>query len=161
MKTVTFVRHGKSSWEYQVSDKDRPLKERGVNDAIFISDAFNKTNGSIDFIYSSPANRALHTSMIFTRTLEFDLAKFQVCDQLYDFSGNAVLHFLKGLDDSLNSVMIFGHNYAFTSLVNTLGDTYIENVPTSGLVQIEFDALKWHKIATGRTTLKLFPKDLK
>lgn len=161
MKTITFVRHGKSSWGYEVSDKDRPLKERGINDALLVSNTFKKTMGAIDFIYSSPANRALHTSMIFTRTLGFDLDKFQVNNSLYDFSGNDVLQFLKGLDNGLESVMIFGHNYAFTSLVNTLGDTYIENVPTSGLVQIQFKVSDWNELSEGTTSTKLFPKDLK
>ena len=161
MKTVIFVRHGKSSWEYDVSDKDRPLKERGVNDAIMVSKEFKKKVDNVDFVYSSPANRALHTSMIFTRILGYDLSKFRVSEALYDFSGNGVLRFLKEMDNSLNRVMIFGHNYAFTSLVNTLGDNYIENVPTSGLVQVQFKITDWNSIEKGETNLKIFPKDLK
>ena len=27
------MRHGKSSWELNVSDKDRPLNQRGIDDA--------------------------------------------------------------------------------------------------------------------------------
>ena len=161
MKTVIFVRHGKSSWEYDVSDKDRPLKERGVNDAIMVSKEFKKKVDNVDFVYSSPANRALHTSMIFTRILGYDLSKFRVSEALYDFSGNSVLRFLREMDNSLNRVMIFGHNYAFTSLVNTLGDNYIENVPTSGLVQVQFKITDWNSIEKGETNLKIFPKDLK
>ena len=33
MKTIILVRHGKSSWNEQVTDRERPLKIRGVNDA--------------------------------------------------------------------------------------------------------------------------------
>ena len=66
MKTLILVRHGKSSWEYSVDDKDRPLKERGVNDGHLISEEFKSQNAStIDAAFSSPANRALHTGMIF------------------------------------------------------------------------------------------------
>jgi len=161
MKTVTFVRHGKSSWDYQVGDKDRPLKERGINDAELVSNKLKALKSSIDFVYSSPANRALHTSMIFTRILEHDLNTFKVCEALYDFSGESVLSFLKALDDKQHSVIIFGHNYAFTTLVNTLGDNYIENVPTSGLVQIKFDVSNWKSIEKGTTTQVIFPKELR
>lgn len=161
MKTVTFVRHGKSSWDYQVGDRDRPLKERGINDAKLVSEEFKKFNLSIDYVFSSPANRALHTSMIFTRLLNYDLRTFKVCEALYDFSGEGVLQLLKGFDDELVSVMVFGHNYAFTTLVNTLGDTYIENVPTSGLVQIRFDIANWKDIKKGNTIKTIFPKELK
>ena len=70
MKTVLFVRHGKSSWDYEVNDRDRPLKERGVNDAYAVSSEFKKMEIAVDFVYSSPANRALHTAVIFSRNFQ-------------------------------------------------------------------------------------------
>ncbi|GAH24763.1 unnamed protein product, partial [marine sediment metagenome] len=34
MKTLYIVRHAKSSWEYDgIKDIDRPLKQRGIEDA--------------------------------------------------------------------------------------------------------------------------------
>ena len=33
MKTWIMIRHGKSSCELNVSDKDRPLNQRGIDDA--------------------------------------------------------------------------------------------------------------------------------
>jgi phosphohistidine phosphatase len=56
--------------------------------------------------------------------------------------------------------MIFGHNHAFTSIVNTFGNSYIENVPTSGLVMLEFNINNWQDLTHGKTALILFPKDL-
>ncbi|MBC72939.1 MAG: histidine phosphatase family protein [Muricauda sp.] len=161
MKQIILMRHGKSSWDYDVSDKDRPLKERGINDAHMVAKTFGLHAPSIDFIYSSHANRALHTSMIFVRNLEFDLSKFNVTNQLYDFSGNSVAQFVKKLDNRLSTVAIFGHNYAFTSLANTWGDQYIENVPTAGLVHITFGVDEWSKILEGTTKQMVFPKHLK
>lgn len=161
MKQLILMRHGKSSWDYDVSDKDRPLKQRGINDAHLVSQTFGMHAPSMDFIYSSPANRALHTSMIFVRNLEFDLSKFRVNIMLYDFSGNSVEQFVQSLDNSLNTVAIFGHNYAFTSLANTWGDQYIENLPTAGLVHITFAVDDWSKISGGTTKQMVFPKHLK
>tara|TARA_B100000749_G_scaffold247388_1_gene210784 strand:+ start:43 stop:345 length:303 start_codon:yes stop_codon:yes gene_type:complete len=99
--------------------------------------------------------------MIFVRNLEFDLSKFNVTNQLYDFSGNSVAQFVKKLDNRLSTVAIFGHNYAFTSLANTWGDQYIENVPTAGLVHITFGVDEWSKILEGTTKQMVFPKHLK
>ncbi len=161
MKTILFVRHGKSSWDYDVNDKDRPLKERGIEDAHRVSGALKKLNHTIDFIYSSPSNRALHTAVIFSRNLEHDLKLFKIDNALYDFSGEQVLHFLKNLNEAFETVMVFGHNYAFTSLVNTLGDTYIENVPTAGLTSIQFAVNQWKDIAKGGRTTTIFPRDLR
>lgn len=161
MKTLILVRHGKSSWEYSVGDKDRPLSQRGINDAHLVSDNFNEQSIPIDATFSSPANRALHTSMIFIRQLYFPLDKFRVVNELYDFSGEYVLQFVKELDADLNTVLIFGHNHAFTHIANSLGNTYIDNVPTSGLVQLEFDTKDWKSITKGNTKQTIFPKQLR
>ena len=161
MKQIILVRHGKSSWDYEVSDKDRPLKERGINDTHLVAEKFSSLNENIDFALSSPANRALHTSMIFLRNVGFDFNTFRVTPELYDFSGNSVASVVKDLSDSWNTVIIFGHNYAFTTLANTWGDTYIENVPTAGLVHIAFEVDSWSDIKQGKTKLILFPKHLK
>jgi len=161
MKTLILVRHGKSSWEYAVSDIDRPLLQRGITDAFLVADHFNEQEMKINAIFSSPANRALHTSMIFVRQLYFPLDKFQIVSELYDFSGDYVLQFVKDLSDTLDTVVIFGHNHAFTFIANSLGNSYIENVPTSGLVQLEFDLEQWASIEKGVTKQTIFPKQLR
>ncbi|MBT9189616.1 SixA phosphatase family protein [Zobellia russellii] len=161
MKTLIMVRHGKSSWDYSVSDKDRPLQERGVNDALLVSSKFNSQGENIDAVFSSPANRALHTAMIFTRQLNISLSLVQITNELYDFSGESVFDFISNLDDSLDSVMIFGHNHAFTHVANSLGNTYIDNVTTSGLVQLNFPVNSWNSVTKGTTKQTIFPKDLR
>ncbi|MFS4456886.1 SixA phosphatase family protein [Maribacter sp. 2304DJ31-5] len=161
MKNLVLMRHGKSSWEYDVSDQDRPLLQRGMNDAHLVSSEFAGKGISIDFAFSSPANRALHTATICLRILRYPWGKFKVTPELYDFSGNQVLDFIKGSDDNLQTILIFGHNHAFTHIANTLGDKYIENVPTSGLVSITFQTNSWRSIHQGKTEQIIFPKQLK
>lgn len=161
MKTLILLRHGKSSWEYSVSDKDRPLLQRGIFDAISVADSFNEQGVTIDAVFSSPANRALHTATIFLRQLYVPLEKLEVKEELYDFTGDLVFKFVKKLHNHLNTVVVFGHNHAFTHLSNALGDKFIENVPTSGLVQLEFDVDSWAGIEKGTTKQTIFPKQLK
>ncbi|RTE53402.1 histidine phosphatase family protein [Arenibacter aquaticus] len=161
MKTIILVRHGKSSWEYSVSDKDRPLKEKGIKDVHKVVKAFMANSIHLDAAYSSPANRALHTAMIFLRTLNFPLDNFELSNKLYDFSGEAVGSFIKQLNNNYDTVVIFGHNEAFTHIANSLGNLYIDNVPTSGLVQIDFDTNDWSAVVKGTTVRTLFPKQIK
>lgn len=161
MKKLILMRHGKSSWDYNVGDRDRPLLERGIRDADLVSIAFKELNSAIDAVFSSPANRALHTSTIFLRNLDYPLSQFQVVNNLYDFSGDDVLQFVKNLDDSLQTVLVFGHNHAFTHIANSLGNTYINNVPTSGLVELIFSENAWAEITKGTTGKMIFPKHLK
>jgi phosphohistidine phosphatase len=155
------MRHAKSSWEYEVSDRDRPLKERGIQDASLVSEALHGLNLQVDASFSSPANRALHTAMIALKNLSFPLHKFQISNDLYDFSGESVLQFIKELNNDLNCVFIFGHNHAFTEIANSLGNQFIENVPTAGFVQLNFDTENWKAIRKGVTEKILFPKQLR
>lgn len=163
MKNLILVRHGKSSWSFDVGDRDRPLKERGINDGHLIAGKFKAKNVKVDAIYSSPANRALHTCTIFLRKTKFPLDKFRLSDELYEFSGEDVMQFARNLDDSLETVMIFGHNYAFTNVANKWGNLSIDNVPTTGLVHLRFDTDTWSDIGdeNGQTIQTLFPKDFK
>ena len=161
MKELMLVRHGKSSWDYDVSDRDRPLKPRGIGDAHLIARALSPDFTIPDAVFSSPANRALHTCMILTRELGIPMDIVRIAPELYDFGGSGLRDFVHGLGDELHRVMLFGHNHAMTHTVNAWGDRYIENVPTSGFVHLEFGDTDWRDINFGKTRRVLFPKELK
>lgn len=161
MKTIVLVRHAKSSWEHNVSDEERPLNKRGTKDAVLVSKAFDAHGFRPDAIFSSPANRALTTCRIFMDTLGLEKDLLTIDKKLYDFGGDKVLRFIKSMDDGFSQVMIFGHNHAFTSLTNHLGDRSIDNLPTSGLVMIRFEVSNWKDVVHGKTEMILKPKDFK
>ncbi|MEO1032449.1 MAG: histidine phosphatase family protein [Bacteroidota bacterium] len=161
MKSIVLVRHGKSSWEFDVSDRQRPLKQRGINDAQLVANEFIKSNKIPKHIFSSPANRALSTCKIFAKIFSLSENSISIEDSLYDFGGENVLHFIKALPNTYDDIMIFGHNYAFTSIANIFGDKFIENVPTSGLIKLKFDIANWQDLKQGTTELIIIPKELK
>ncbi len=161
MKKLILVRHGKSSWEFDLPDEKRPLKKRGITDAGLVSEEFITMAIEPDKVFSSPANRAFSTCEIFAKKLQFEDSKIQIVKNLYDFQGEKVISFVKNLPDDHNIVMIFGHNHAFTSISNIFGDELIENLPTSGLIAIDFDVNSWQEIKSGKTVLSIFPRDLK
>lgn len=160
-KELILVRHAKSSWEYDVDDADRPLKQRGVRDAHRVSEAVSQKLPDVQAVYSSHANRALHTCIIFMRELNLPLENLIISKQLYDFSGTSVRDFVNALDDTLEQVMVFGHNHAMTYITNTWGSNYVDNVPTSGLVYLTFEVGSWKEISFGTTKMMVFPKQLK
>lgn len=161
MKEIIFVRHAKSSWDYDVGDRDRPLKKRGNNDAHLVSNCFKSNNFVPDAIFSSPAKRARKTCKIFLENLNFPTSSMRVEEDIYDFGGTQLINFIKSLDNELQNIMIFGHNHALTSIANTFGTKYIDNVPTAGLVKLSFDIDNWKNLKKGVTTLTIFPRDLK
>ncbi|MBC2844869.1 SixA phosphatase family protein [Winogradskyella flava] len=161
MKILTLVRHGKSSWEFDVSDDKRPLKSRGRSDAKLVANQFINNNQLPQMVFSSPAKRALETCKIFTQTIGFSENSVIIEDDLYDFGGENVIKFVKSLSNEIDDVMIFGHNHAFTSIANIFGDTYIDNLPTSGLVRLNFEINKWEDLEKGRTEYIIVPKELR
>lgn len=161
MKELILVRHGKSSWDYDVRDTDRPLKQRGIRDIHKVAKEAAPHLQDVQAVYSSPANRALHTCIILMREAGIPLEKLRVEKELYDFSGSSVRQFVHGLGDHLGKVMLFGHNHAFTHLVNGWGSKYVQNVPTSGLTYLTFETDTWEGVSFGKTKLMIFPKQLK
>lgn len=161
MKTLVLMRHGKSSWKYDVSDKERPLKKRGITDAIRVSEHFKAKKLHLDKIISSPANRALSTCKLFVKTLNIDEMHITIEPNLYDFGGESVIEVVKSLSDDYNNVIIFGHNHAFTTISNIFGNLYIDNLPTAGLVAIDFEVERWKGISVGTTRFTIFPRDFK
>ncbi len=161
MKKIILVRHAKSSWEHDVIDHERPLNERGGKDANLVSIELKKSYLSVDLVFSSDAMRAKTTANIFISNLGINSSIVHLNHDLYDFSGANLTEVIKTCDDSVNKLMLFGHNHAITAFVNTYGSSYIDNVPTSGVVVIEFDITNWKNLNKGKTIQTLFPRDLK
>lgn len=161
MKTLYMARHAKSSWKHDVIDHQRPLKGRGKKDGVLVSEYVASNHKAPQKIICSDAVRAVHTANYFKKAFKVSDANFSTNHSLYDFSGQNVMELIKGLDNSLDCMMIVGHNHAFTSIANMLGNLYIDNLPTCGFVIIEFDVNAWSEISTGKTVTTVFPRHLK
>ncbi|MGE5943854.1 MAG: SixA phosphatase family protein [Flavobacteriales bacterium] len=161
MKKLIVVRHAKSSWENDAIDHKRLLASRGFEDAKIVSDALKQVDLNIDCILSSDAYRAKTTAELFVANLNLDINLLKFNHELYDFSGEKLLKTIKSTSNSCSQLMIFGHNHAITFFVNKFGDKYIDNVPTCGVVIIEFDINDWNDLKKGNTTATLFPRDFK
>lgn len=162
MKTLYIVRHAKSSWEHDgVKDIDRPLKKRGINDAYLISNVIQKKIACPDVFIASCANRALHTAMIFSYAFNYPLANLRISKSLYSFSDSYLIKTVKALDDGFDSAIIFSHDHGISDFVNKFGNDYLDHIPTSGIIGINFDINHWKNIKSGKTFLTEFPKHYK
>jgi phosphohistidine phosphatase len=161
MKRLYLVRHAKSSWEYDVSDHKRPLNKRGFKDANLVSKHLKNVIIFPELIISSDANRALTTANIFISNFGINEDDIKLEHELYDFSGQGLTNVIKNCVDSIDTLMVFGHNHAMTYFVNTYGNKPIGNVPTSGFTHIEIDINSWNDLTKGTTIQTVFPRDLK
>ena len=63
MRTLTLIRHAKSSWkDSTLDDFDRPLNKRGKDNAPMMGRLLHKAGVRFDLITTSPALRALTTA---------------------------------------------------------------------------------------------------
>ena len=152
-KILFIVRHGKSTQDYlSVSDIDRPLKDRGIKDAHEMAGRIVKRDLYPDVIISSPAVRALHTAIIFSRVIGLPADEIVINEELYLADYEEILSVVKATDNSRKALMIFGHNPGFTDLVNHLSGLEIDNLPTTGLAVLRFKADRWNDISKKHLT---------
>lgn len=161
MKNLILIRHAKSNWDAPLQDIDRPLDQRGVKDAHLVSLNIQDFVPKTFIIWSSIAKRASDTARIFAQNILYPLESIVYKDTLYTFDEKHLENIIKSCDNTIESLIIFGHNAAMTNFVNKFGNVLISNVPTCGFVSLQFDTDYWEKIEKGKTKKIIVPKDLK
>ena len=146
MKTITFLRHSKSSWDYNLEDVDRPLNEVGIEKIKKVAESSKHQFINSDIIFSSTANRAIHTCLILTRQLSISNNKIRLSEDLYTFNHFEVFDFIKKIEDKYSQVVLVGHNPAYTEISNYFSENKILNLPTARWFSMKFDSNKWSDI---------------
>jgi phosphohistidine phosphatase len=157
MKTLYLVRHAKSSWEdHSLDDFDRPLNERGKRDAPFMGKKLLERGLKPDVVVSSPAKRAKKTAIKVCHELGIDKSAILFKDKIYATSVQTLLNVLGKLPNAAQHAMLFGHNPELTALSNYLCDYVIHNIPTTGVVGIEFQVSSWAQVSAGKGKFLFF-----
>lgn len=145
MKNLILVRHAKSSWkDLTLDDYERPLNKRGHKNAPLMAKRLKDQGVCIDLFLSSPANRAKTTAEYFFDEFDHNVP-LMFEKSLYEASLQTLENIIQNLDDSLQSVCIFGHNPGLNMLVSYYIDHY-ENIPTCGIIRLQFDVSSWKDI---------------
>lgn len=165
MKTLSVLRHAKSSWEYpDLTDFERPILTKGVKRTLRICETLKQVELIPDLIISSPAVRAHETAEIIFDQFTLQKKQLIINDNFYPGFVKKIISTVNKLDNKVKHAMIVGHNPALTDMANHfLGYNIIDWIPTSGLVTIQFDCKKWEDISAKNATLihYLKPKELK
>lgn len=157
MKRLYLVRHAKSSWNrLELDDIDRPLNKRGKRDAPFMGQRLKQHDVCPDLIISSPAKRALKTAKIIAEEMGCPKKQIVIDDALYLQGISAIINLIQSIDDSHESVMLFGHNPDFTQLAEQLTDYQVDNIPTCGIFCIDFNVGFWQEVDEGKGLFTFF-----
>ena len=157
MKTLTLVRHAKSSWKDRgLSDRERPLNKRGEHDAPLMGQYVADAGVRPSQIISSPAVRAWTTARIFAGELGYPVEFLQREDGLYLASLDNLLDVVATQDAGFNNLMLFAHNPGLTDFANYLVPGLTDNLPTSGAVSVNLDSDDWMLYDRPKTDLVFY-----
>ena len=162
MKKLIIVRHSKSSWkDLSLSDFNRPLNGRGKSDGPLMADYLKSKINKIDYLHSSSSVRTFETSKYFINQIQF--GKVEYDDSLYHSSATSILNMISNYSADYQSVMIIAHNPGLTNLINNITNISLDNLPTTGIAEIEFNINGWSKLSYKNSNLidLKFPKQLK
>lgn len=146
MKTLTLIRHGAAEDPQSYKkDFDRPLRNKGLEQAAAMGDQLRKQGFRFDQMFCSPAQRALETAQIIydaTESSRLLLAK----QDLYIFDAQPLYRFIEMIDNNINHAVIVGHNPGLSYLALELLQTPIANMNTCTVIQMTLNIDEWIEI---------------
>ena len=161
-KTVFLFRHGKSNWQADYStDHERPVAPRGRKTARLMG-RFLRHSGQIpDLVITSSAVRARSTAELAAEAGEWSVA-LQIEPRLYGAQASTVLELIRAQPESLQSVMLVGHEPTCSACVGFLSGGSNVRFPTAAMARIDFPVDSWEQIRpqSGQLIWLLPPKAL-
>lgn len=171
MKTLTLLRHAKSSWDDPVArDFDRPLNARGRKAAVTVGRHMRGERLSFDHVVASPAVRIVET--VADVETGYGGALAPAWDRrIYLASASSLLDVVHELPEGAESALLIGHNPGLEDLIlllipdkagDALRDSVEEKFPTAALAVMTFDVETWDAVKADGGTLVRFtrPRDL-
>ena len=152
MKTLYLVRHAKSSRDDPtLADRDRPLNDRGLDDAPEMGKRLARRRIRPDLIVSSPALRALTTAQLIAAEVGYENDAIAVEERLYAAPVEDLLSVIRATDKKIERLMLFGHNPEFSDLATRLAGEPMD-MPTCAVAEFGYDDARWSEVGSVEPT---------
>ena len=162
-RRLLVLRHAKSSWDDEsVPDHDRPLNRRGERDAPRMGRLLREERLLPGLALCSTAARARATLDLVLEAAAWR-CEVQARPALYGASPQEILAVLAEAPESVESVLVVGHNPGLEELVRDLTGQPI-TLPTAALAALDCDCESWNGLAAPASRARLAgfwkPKEL-
>ena len=145
MKTLYIMRHPHKEVAIPNQDDfDIKLSKEGIEEAKNIAQKLNSLNIKPDLIVASPASRTKTTAEIVSEILEYNKS-IMYNEVLFQAYVNELFETITYTFDTVNSLLLIGHNPSLTALTITL-DVYRQEIKPGEVIKVEFDTDSWINI---------------
>ena len=119
-RELLILRHGKSDWNADAGDFDRPLKNRGKRGAQRMGVWLWRQGLRPDLVISSPAERAITTAHKCCKSMGMMASDVVADERVYMASLEQLLEVLKDAPADAERIMLVGHNPGLEELLEYL-----------------------------------------
>ena len=153
MKTLLFLRHGKSDWDADFStDHERPLAGRGRKAAATMGRFIAACGVLPDRIVTSTAERARTTVEIAMAEGGWT-APVRETRALYMASPADLLVQIRAEDDAASVLLLVGHEPTWGTMVSRLIGGGAVRYPTAAFARVDLGVARWQDVAFGHGEL--------
>lgn len=139
MKRITVIRHAEAG--QAARDFERPLTEFGISQAKITSEKL-KEFISPDLLLVSSAARTRETAIELIKVFDLDESKCRYETSIYEAGAHEIKELICSLPDSVNDVVLIGHNPTVSTLVTSWTGLYC-GFPTAFAVVLECNSENW------------------
>ena len=151
MRRITVIRHAKSSWtDSSIADDQRPLNQRGKDSAPMMGERLAAQGMTPDLLLSSPAVRAFETAKAIAEQIGYPEDSIHTDERLYHAGIEQWVEVIRTLPEDARHVLCFGHNPGLTHFYNIFSPNPVENIPTCGIFDMDFEVDDWKELAQAR-----------
>lgn len=138
------MRHAKTSmYSDDGTDFSRELTEDGQSEAKKAGIYLSRQKIFPDKILCSSAVRARQTAELVVQELGCDLSVIKLKNKLYNIGRHGLADKISKVDDSINTLLVVGHNPVMAALSREIADSHLHSMPTSGIAAFSFDIDSW------------------
>jgi phosphohistidine phosphatase len=162
MKKLVLIRHAKSSWSApDLDDFHRPLSQRGKIDGPAMAKRLATAGIRPALIVASPAVRAKKTARMMAEGTGYDKEAIRYEEGLYLGSLSFHCRVIATSFQQVDVLFLVGHNNTLTELAEHLAGRTLGNIPTCGIVALEYAGEEGfiERAGGGKLDFFWFPKD--
>lgn len=138
------IRHAKAG-SHDMNDFDRPLTDKGKDDAAYMGEVLKKAELIPEYIVSSPALRTKTTATIVANGI--NVTNIGYDQEIYDANTHQLLHSINHIADDYSFAALVGHNPGISQILYELTGEMRDMSP-GDVALIGFDFDEWEMVHT-------------